>query len=706
MLLPASTLNVPVVPSSQAAPTQRLSGGAVPGGRGIGTIDIEQEETRDAEYRAREGGGALGQSTSNEAFEKATTADGMSMLEGDAWTETRARSRSRAGSVKKTPSSVRAKRASMSTPMTVSATGAFVDHVIELPAEDDGNDVDGKQHTPSNGKKRTRATSVGSRRSSEGIFSTTREVEVVGNSGGRPRDRNNKGNEKGKEKSDTGKRPIRPTEEDEESPQSACPPNPKLRPIQRRASAHSIQTDDEAKGAPAEASEPRRRRAAKMTIDSDLEVHSDAGGRSEVSMPPRRPTAAGSATPVKSGMKPRPRSKSQSRPSSILGAESEEEVRVVPAESGTKKGTGKRREEVAKPSRQGGVATKEKVKGKTNQGKETKKIAPHPRSPTRSPSPTSPGTKSSRGSKRRLSVLVPSVPEDYFSSQEVRGVENEDGHERGRGKRKADAGTSSTRRPLVPAASMRAIAAEASTSTSKRGKPSPAKISTPTTIPGKSKAQPQAKAKPKAGPSKAVAKARADDGEDMGETDNDISMIVNFPGASTSRSGPRRSAANKATTRLRDEVMPDVVNFEKEQKQAKRRRSAGGESVASLRDEEDEVREERAGKRRKVVVVEEEEEEAEVEDVVLVASVNAKPKPVKGKGRAKGAPAVDSGDDEDVPPAKNKANGFQEKGPRGRGKDPAAVRLMTTGVALLDDVVKVSLHVRHVGARTLTTNSQ
>ena len=58
-------------------------------------------------------------------------------------------------------------------------------------------------------------------------------------------------------------------------------------------------------------------RAAKvMAIGSDLDSNSDGGKDegSEVSVPPQRATSAGSATPVKSGMKPRPRSKSQSRP--------------------------------------------------------------------------------------------------------------------------------------------------------------------------------------------------------------------------------------------------------------------------------------------------------------------------------------------------------------------------------------------------------
>lgn len=59
-------------PSSQFALTRRLSGGAVPGGRGIGVIDLEQEEMRERDIAlVRAGGGTLGLVANN-----ATTADG------------------------------------------------------------------------------------------------------------------------------------------------------------------------------------------------------------------------------------------------------------------------------------------------------------------------------------------------------------------------------------------------------------------------------------------------------------------------------------------------------------------------------------------------------------------------------------------------------------------------------------------------------
>lgn len=700
-------------PSAQSVPTQRLSGAAVPGGRGIGIIDVEQEEIRDAEYlaRAHESGGALGLSMSHEAFADATTVDGMStvLLEGDLLAESRARPRSRAGSVRKTPSSsARAKHGSVSTPMTASATGAFVDHVIELPTDDD-DDVGGKRHTPTNGKQRARTTSAGShvtpqsvsKSSSVGLFSTAKEVEVViRNSGGSSKDGKEKAKEKGKRKSDMGKRQTRPAEEaeeDEDAPQPAHPPKPRALLVQRRPDVKTARTEDQVeKQAPVQTSGPRRRAANVMTICSDPDSNSDGGegDGSEVSVPPRRATGAGSATPVKSGMKPRPRSKSRC----------EDEARAMAAESATAAGTGKRREEVAKPTRNGAVVPKEKEKEKITERKkrEGAKVTSRPRSPTRSPSPTSPGMKNSRTPKRRLSVLVPSAPKEYFSSQSARdAVEAEAERDYEHETRKKGAGAGATlearRKQLAPVASMHAVAAEASTSTNKRGKPSPATISAPRTVSGKSKSQPQAKAKHKPGASMERAKTRAGGNEDMGEEveNNDISMVVDTPVISTSRGGPRRSAANKATTRLREEIMPDVVSFEMEQKQAKRRRSAGGESVASVRGEEEEETEERRGKRRKVAAEEEEEEEeeeAEVEDVVLVPSAKAKPKPTNGKGKAKTTTTVGSDEDMDNPPTKTKPSEAQErKGARGRGKELAAIRLMTTTVALSDDVIKVGL---------------
>ncbi|KAH0826039.1 hypothetical protein J3R83DRAFT_7526 [Lanmaoa asiatica] len=95
-------------------------------------------------------------------------------------------------------------------------------------------------------------------------------------------------------------------------------------------------------------------------------------------------------------------------------------------------------------------------------------------------------------------------------------------------------------------------------------------------------------------------------------------------------------------------------------------------------------------KRRRVVTDEEEEEEAEVEDVVLVPSVKTKPRFANGKGKVKGTTAVGSDEDMDDLPTKNKPSGSQEKkDARVQGKEFTSIRLMTTGMTLLD-VIKDS----------------
>lgn len=188
----------------------------------------------------------------------------------------------------------------------------------------------------------------------------------------------------------------------------------------------------------------------------------------------------------------------------MLG-ESEEGVKVVAATSATATGTGKRWEEVARPTRDGGVATKGKEKEKMNEPrKETKKAPPRPRSPTRSPSPVSPEMKNARVPKRRLSVVVPFVSKEYFSSQGVRDMDGDRERERGkRGSSGCDLGDE-----------MQAALAYGV------------------------KPQPHAKAKPKLSASKEKAKARAHDSEDVGEED-DRSMVIDVPMTSTRRGCPR-----------------------------------------------------------------------------------------------------------------------------------------------------------------------
>ncbi|KAG9318151.1 hypothetical protein JVU11DRAFT_224 [Chiua virens] len=143
--------------ASQPVSTQRSTGGAVPGGRGVNIIDVEEDKIRDAEYRKR------ADDPQNVMHSWKTYEVDVSDLTGDEPTEARARPRSRAGSVKKMlPPSVRDRLESTSTPLTALATCAFTDHVIEIPPDDNTDkETNEKQSTRAAGKQRECAFSIG-----------------------------------------------------------------------------------------------------------------------------------------------------------------------------------------------------------------------------------------------------------------------------------------------------------------------------------------------------------------------------------------------------------------------------------------------------------------------------------------------------------------------------------------------------------------
>ncbi|KAG9311151.1 hypothetical protein JVU11DRAFT_8217 [Chiua virens] len=665
--------------ASQPVSISRSTGGAVPGGRSVNIIDVEEDEIRDAEYRKRadDPRNVMHPWKTHEADVSDLTGD-VTRLESDQPTEARARPRSRAGSVKKTPPpSLRERPESISTPLTASATGAFTDHVIEIPPDDDTDkEANGKQSTRAAGKQRERAFSTGSRTTSRTsrlstsrVSSPMRDVEVVvSDSKGSSMAGMGKIGRNGQGKDDE-MRQTRPSEAGEKvGPHATRLAKPKSRLAKRKADNQSTQNDNDARASQqglAKASNATRRSVA---TDSEHSF-ADAGEASNTSVPPRRTTAVGSITPVQSGMKPRPKSKSVSK-ARLVDGQSEDEGRIGIADSGIGVGAEVKTPDGVPKSRNDEAMTKAREKKNHSNGRsETDKAAPQGSNTKNMPKP-----------KRRLSVLVPSVPSDYFSSQSMDdATDAEDEDERDIGKEEAvSSAKPAAKQQLVPRMS-RAVAAEALSSSNKPNKPSPslAKVSV-TLLSGKTKLP--IKPKPKAATSKEESKTRTNKHNDV--DDSEISLIVDA--TPISRGGPRRSAANKATTRLREEIMPDVIHFEKEQKQMKRRRSTGGESIASVGGEGG--REKRGKKRRLATeVAEEEEEEAEVEDVVLVSSVNAKPNTINGKGKAKRVTAVASDDETDAHdlPAK-KPRGSQEK----TGREKAAVRLMTTGLGLTDDVIK------------------
>ncbi|KAG2126475.1 hypothetical protein BD769DRAFT_1357854 [Suillus cothurnatus] len=355
---------------------------------------------------------------------------------------------------------------------------------------------------------------------------------------------------------------------------------------------------------------------------------------------------------VETGMKPKPKPKETPQRASSLS--DDDEIFARPAKHPTPSAKVKAKEPEKEP-----LTTPSKSKEKQNAR------APS-LSTTRSPSPPA---KTSKTPKRTVSVLIPSLPKDYLSPSPRKDTPtNKEG-----------------RSELARTNSIHASAPEASTSKSKRGRPSLSKPSTSTSpVKGKSKSE-----------------AR---NESESEHEDDVSMVSD---TYTSRGLLKRSAANKATNKLRDEIMPDVVNFEKERKNAKRRRSSGlNDSFVSLRDEE-EVKEKRDGKKRKVEKARAEDADGETE--VEVISTKSKTKVTESKGAKKRVEDVMSIDEDEPSKRKGVKANQNKKGSyapdvatnqlSGPSRESGTVRVMTTGIQLTDDTIK---RLNKLGAKMTT----
>ncbi|KAH8102204.1 hypothetical protein BXZ70DRAFT_986996 [Cristinia sonorae] len=155
--------------------------------------------------------------------------------------------------------------------------------------------------------------------------------------------------------------------------------------------------------------------------------------------------------------------------------------------------------------------------------------------------------------------------------------------------------------------------------------------------------------------------------------------------ATLTRTPSKRSAASKATQKLREEVMPDVLNFEKERKRgnirstwdheqasARKTEVAKGKKRASMGDggdQEDDEGEQPERKRRKSLTG-------------------------KGKGKADSVSSDEEEENDDSVverPTKSTAKAVAATGKssgRISKKDPASIKIMTTQVSLGDDVIK------------------
>ncbi|KAL4080140.1 hypothetical protein V8B97DRAFT_700237 [Scleroderma yunnanense] len=435
----------------------------------------------------------------------------------------------------------------------------------------------------------------------------------------------------------------------------------------RARSAHSEIDDQQSTNKDKRGSSRSRSHNEKEFIHLSLSSDSD----SEPARPSRR-RGAPALTPVKSGMKPKP------KPTPSQG-EVGEETSDPNLYAGPKdKIVGK------KQAARNELATSQ-TKAQMNISKSTTKHIVR-RSPTRSPSPAPPPTKPISTPKRSVSVLVPSLPREYFTpggstKKSTCEEQNNDAED----PRSSQAGKNRPPAALMPKSSIQAIAAEASTSANKGGKP----IGTSKSAIVKNRKT-----------SISNLKARQSEVSVPDPGDN-ISMVVDSPTA-PARKGPRRSAANKASAKLREEIMPDVNNYEKERKTEKRRRSVGDESILSLRVEEDEEDRGRV-KRRKVdeegtkgktrkTKQQEADEEAEVEMVTAIPKEKRKAAKVDhrqgycdGGNERRGQNKARSQD----PKAGSQNIHHTDPDPlRARPSDTKVVRLMSTGVTLSDEAIK------------------
>ncbi|TCD65714.1 hypothetical protein EIP91_002290 [Steccherinum ochraceum] len=168
------------------------------------------------------------------------------------------------------------------------------------------------------------------------------------------------------------------------------------------------------------------------------------------------------------------------------------------------------------------------------------------------------------------------------------------------------------------------------------------------------------------------------------------------------RSPSKRSAATRATQKLREEVMPDVLNFQKELKRGNVRSTWDHEQQASAK----KAKESAKGKKRVSMGDGDEEEEQQEEQEEQPdrkrrrSSNGAAVKQGKGKGRA---PTVSDDEDEENDgsvagrPAKSSKADAKATTATGKNsgriskKDPASIKIMTTQVILAEDVTKAMI---------------
>ncbi len=165
-------------------------------------------------------------------------------------------------------------------------------------------------------------------------------------------------------------------------------------------------------------------------------------------------------------------------------------------------------------------------------------------------------------------------------------------------------------------------------------------------------------------------------GKAVGKSSKPAPMDVDPPSAGPSSSVPRRSAAAKASQRLHDTIMPDVLSFEEQMRKATKAKRSSGRAgidlfVAKGTEDDDGYTLSTAGSRKRGSTSDDEEEEVERKKKRRVSDVNSAgqvKKEAKGKGAVKDKASMDVDQD-----------------------SLSGVKIMTTQVTLGDDTIKVCL---------------
>ncbi|KAH9931350.1 uncharacterized protein B0H18DRAFT_991337 [Fomitopsis serialis] len=278
--------------------------------------------------------------------------------------------------------------------------------------------------------------------------------------------------------------------------------------------------------------------------------------------------------------------------------------------------------------------------------------------------------KSTRSPRKEVTVVVPTVVALY-------GTRSEAGP------------SSSSKRPLSKMQSVRATATESPASPGKRGKPAREKAREET---------PESSPSPPPMP-KSRRKAAAATASTTPETEP---AKMETP-STLQRTPSRRAAASKATQKLRDEIMPDVVNFQKQLKSGAVR-NAWESDVSSAKAKEKEKEraaeeggEKSRGKKRASIgdaeaeaasAEEDEKPEKKRQRTSLTKEGKAAGK-TKTQRRQSGKSAREAEDEDQASDAEPRAK------PTSKGKDSSnsssrlqSIRIMTTQITVSDEVTK------------------